>query len=322
MQLERIRLFGCFPDHPEVRSDVADYYFEVQRFDRLVGAALEALEKIGELDNTIILMTGDHGMPFPRSKSNLYDSGARVPLAVRWPAKVKPGRTIDDFVSFTDLAPTFLEIAGLKPHGEITGRSLLSVLASDESGRIDPERDFVLIGKERHCPGQERPDMGGYPCRAIRTHEFLYIRNFKPERWPAGTPNYQEAVIPGAWYADCDNGPTKTYMVENRDKDATHRKLFDLAFAKRPAEELYALERDPDQLNNVAADSQYAQVRKVLSDKLTDQLQATGDPRIVGGGEKFDGHPYLGGAPKYPGADSAKIGAEADVEYSAGRQRL
>ena len=160
MDLDRIRLFGCFPDCPEVRSDVADYYFEVQRFDGLVGAAMASLEKIGELDNTVVLMTGDHGMPFPRCKSNLYDSGARVPLAVRWPGKVKPGRTVDDFVSFTDLAPTFLEIGGLEPASEMTGRSLMGVLRSDRSGQVDAARDFVLTGKERHVPGQERPDMG------------------------------------------------------------------------------------------------------------------------------------------------------------------
>jgi arylsulfatase A-like enzyme len=306
MQLDRIRLFGCFPDQTEVRSDVADYYFEVQRFDRLVGAALESLEEIGELDNTVIWMTGDNGMPFPRCKSNIYDSGARMPLAVRWPGRVKANRTIDDFVSFTDLAPTFLEIAGLDPPADMTGRSLMNVLASDRSGRTDPARDFVLIGKERHVPGQERPDMGGYPCRAIRTHNFLYIRNFKPDRWPAGTPDYQSAAIPGAWYADCDNGPTKTYMVDNRDKDATHRKLFDLAFGKRPAEELYDLKKDPEQLENLAADPRYTEIREELSDKLTGRLRATGDPRIVGGGEKFDQYPYLGGTPKYPGAGSAK----------------
>jgi N-sulfoglucosamine sulfohydrolase len=306
LDLDRVHLFACFPDHPDVRSDVADYYFEVQRFDRLVGSALESLEAIGELDNTVVLMTSDNGMPFPRSKSNLYDSGARMPLAVRWPGKVKPGRTVDDFVSFTDFAPTFLEIAGLKPTAEMTGRSLTSVLTSEKSGRVDPARDFVLVGKERHCPAQEQPDMGGYPCRAIRTHEFLYIRNFRPDRWPAGTPNYEQATFKNAWFGDCDNSPTKSYMVENRDKDAAHRRLYDLAFAKRPAEELYDLKKDPEQLENVAADPGYAAIRRQLAERLTDRLEATGDPRAVGGGEKFDQYPYLGGAPTYPGAQRAK----------------
>ena len=309
MDLDRVHLFGCFPDHPEVRGDVADYYFEVQRFDGLVGAAVAAIEAIGELENTVVLMTGDNGMPFPRCKSNLYDSGVRMPLAVRWPARIKPGRRVDDFVSFTDFAPTFMECAGLKPPGDMTGRSLVDVFASDKSGQVDPDRDFVLVGKERHCPAQEKPDMGGYPCRAIRTHEFLYIRNFRPDRWPAGTPNYQRATYTNAWFGDCDNGPTKSYMVDNRDKDAAHRRLYDLAFAKRPAEELYDLKQDPEQLENVAADPKYAGVRKQLADRLTELLRATGDPRAVGGGEKFDEYPYLGGAPKYPGDRIEKPGS-------------
>ncbi len=301
MDVDKVHLFGCFPDSPEVRGDVADYYFEVQRFDGLVGAALKSLEEIGELDNTIVLMTGDHGMPFPRCKGNVYDSGARVPLAIRWPARMKPGRVVHDFVSFTDFAPTFLEAAGLKPPADMTGRSLMNVMTSEKSGFVDPARDFVLIGKERHCPGQEQPDMGGYPCRAIRTQDFLYIRNYRPDRWPAGTPNHEKATIKNAWLADCDNGPTKTYMVDNRDKDEAHREFYELAFGKRHAEELYDLKKDPEQLKNVTADPEYDKIRRQLSDQLTGQLKETGDPRELGGGEKFDEYPYLGGAPKYPG---------------------
>jgi arylsulfatase A-like enzyme len=298
MKLEQIKLPACFPDHPEVRSDVADYYWEVQRFDRLVGSAMEALEKAGQLDNTVVLMTGDHGMPFPRCKSNLYDSGTRVPLAVRWPAKVKGGRQLEDFVSFTDLAPTFLQLAGVKPPEEMTGRSLMTILTSDRAGRVDPARSFILVGKERHVPGQEAPDMGGYPCRGIRTDHFFYIRNFRPDRWPAGTPHYEKAAVRGFWLADCDNGPTKTYMVENRDKDAVHRKLYDLAFGKRPGEELYDLRKDPDQLNNVAAHAEYTAVKTRLAQQLLSLLRETGDPRVVGGGDALDAFPYLGGGPR------------------------
>lgn len=301
MDLQAIDLPGCFPDHPTVRGDVADYYFEVQRFDRLVGDALAALQEIGELDNTIVVMTGDHGMPFPRGKSNLYDLGTRVPLAIRWPDKVPGGRTVDDFVSLTDLAVTFLDAAsGVEPPEGMTGRSLMPILASEKSGRVDPKRDYVLTGKERHVPSQEEPNMGGYPSRAIRTHDFLYIRNFRPERWPNGTPNYRQAAIPGAWYADTDNGPTKSYIIENRDKDATHRKYYELSFGKRPAEELYDLNLDPEQLHNVADDPVYADVKQRLSEKLMDRLQATGDPRAFGKGDKFDEYRYLGGAPKHP----------------------
>ena len=301
MKLKDILLPACLPDAMVVRSDMADYLFEVQRFDSLGGSAIKALEKIGQLERTVVFVTGDNGLPFPRCKSNLYDTGTRVPLVVRWPGHVLPGRTTEDFVSLTDLAPTFLELAGITAPPEMTGRSLVPLMRSSRSGRLDPQRSFVLTGKERHCPVQEKPDMGGYPCRMIRTHNFLYIRNFRPDRWPAGTPNYKKAVYPGSWFGDCDNGPTKTYMIENRDKNALLRKLYDLAFAKRPAEELYDLTRDPGQLENVADDPAYADAKRELSDELFKQLRATGDPRVTGGGDRFDTYPYLGGAPKYPG---------------------
>ena len=301
MDLAKIKLFGCFPDSMAVRGDVADYYFEVQRFDRDVGNAIKTLEEIGELENTLVVVTGDNGMPFPRCKSNLYDSGVRVPLAIRWGSKIKKaGRTVRDFVSLSDLAPTFLQIAGLEIPKVMTGKSLVNLLTSEKEGIVEPDRRaFVLHGKERHVPGQEG-HKGGYPSRAIRSHAFLYIRNFQPDRWPAGTPNYEKAAIPGAWLADCDNSPTKTYITENKDKDKHHRRLWELSFGLRPAEELYDCKKDPEQLNNLAADPAYAEIKKKLAAQLMDNLKATGDPRVLGSGDRFDGYPYLGGAPKHP----------------------
>lgn len=300
MDLSQIKLPACFPDAPEVRSDVADYYWEVQRFDKLVGDAIALLEQKGELDNTIIFMTGDHGMPFPRSKSCLYDTGTRVPLAARWPAKIQAGRKVTDFVSLIDLAPTFYEVAGITSPTDVTGRSLTNVLSDSKSGRVDASRDQIYFGKERHVPSQEAPDMGGYPCRAIRTDDFLYIHNYRPDRWPAGTPHYLKAAFPGTWYGDCDNGPTKTYMIQNKDKDDHHRQLYELSFGKLPAEELYDLRSDPDQLKNVAKQPMYRTVKQQLVEKLQKQLVATHDPRASGQGAELEKHPYLGGGPKHP----------------------
>lgn len=302
MDLSEIKVPACFPDSDVVRSDIADYYVEVQRFDSLVGNALASLEKIGELENTIVVMSSDHGMPFPRCKSNLYDSGAQVPLAIRFGSKVSsPGRTVKDFVSLIDLAPTFLDVAGIDVPDSVTGRSLLPILASDKSPTVESDRDSVIFGKERHVPSQEKPDMGGYPSRALRTYDFLLIRNYRPYRWPNGTPNYENAAIAGAWFADTDNGPTKTYMVENRDKNETHRLLYDLSFAKRPAIELYDLKKDPGQLRNVAKDAAYAKTLERLTGQLEAKLKQSGDPRADGRGDFFDEFPYLGGAPKFPG---------------------
>ena len=149
-------------------------------------------------------------------------------------------------------------------------------------------------------PSQEAPDLGGYPGRAIRTSQYLYIRNFTPDRGPNGTSEFEKAVKPGFWYADTDNGPTKTYIVENRDKDAVHRRAYDLCFGKRPAEELYDVVKDPDQLVNVASDPALKEVKAKLWGRLQSALRASEDPRVVGGGEEFDRFPYSGGGPKHP----------------------
>ncbi len=270
----------------------------------MLKSLLAKLEKLGVLDNTIVVMTGDHGMPFPRCKSNLYDSGARVPMAVRWPKVIPPGRVVTDFVSTTDLAPTFLEVAGVPIPEVMTGKSWLNIFKSERSGRVEPERDHVLTGKERHVPCQEAPDSGGTPMRAIRTDQYLLIHNFEPDRWPAGTPNYQNAFLKGSWYGDCDNGPTKTYMVENKDKDADHRRKFELSFAKRPEFELYDLGNDPSQMNNVAGEAEYAEVQQQLLQQLNAELTSTSDPRILGtGAETFDQREYFGGSPLHPSTD-------------------
>ena len=290
IDINKIRLPADLPDHETVRHDVADYYWEVQRFDGDVGAAVKTLEEFGELDNTIIVMTGDHGMPFPKHKCQLYDSGTHVPLAVRWGAKVPADRRVTDFVSLSDFAPTFLEAAGVSIPGQMTGRSLLSVLTSSQSGRIDPSRDHVLTGRERHGPSQEKPNSGGYPMRAIRTDGFLYIRNFDPDRWPGGFPDAEKAFCEKA-YGDCDGGPTKTFVIDHRD-DPKYKQFYQLAFARRPAEELYDLKEDPDQLHNVAGQAEYAEAQEQLSRRLTDELISTEDPRVVGGGGEFDTYPY------------------------------
>ncbi len=307
MDLDAIRLPAAFPDHAETRGDVADYYWEVQRFDALVGDALRLIDEQGLRASTIVVMTSDHGMPFPRCKSNVYDCGSRAPLAIRWPGRVEPGLEITAFVSRTDVAPTFLEAAGLPPPEAMTGKSLIPLLGSGNASDflqaviVADGRDHVLTGKERHTPAQETPDMGGYPSRAIRTHDYLYIRNYRPDRWPNGTPNYEQAAYPGAWFADTDNGPTKTYMIEQRDQDAEHRRLYHLAFAKRPAVELYDLRNDPDQQVNVADDPDYASTRDELAKRLLDRLLETADPRASGDGDALEDHPYLGSAPRHPG---------------------
>jgi arylsulfatase A-like enzyme len=289
MDPARVTVPPYLPDAPEVRNDLLDYYAEVQRFDRDVGRVLAALEKAGRLDDTIVVMTSDNGMPFPRCKTNLYDSGSRMPLAVRWGARVKGGRTCDAFVSLTDLCPTFLEAAGLQPAADVTGTSLLKLLTGDAEGAAG--RDRVFVERERHA-NVRRGDQS-YPSRAVRTDKFLYVRNFRPDLWPAGDPEVWKAVGP---FGDIDPGPSKTLLLSRR-QDANFARYFDLACAKRPAEELYDLAKDPDQLHNLAADAAYLADLGRLRDELDRWMRQTADPRAAGGGayEAFDYYPYFGG---------------------------
>lgn len=286
MDPAKVRVPEIFPDTPEVRSDLCDYFFEIQRFDSQVGAMLERVEKSGQLDNTLVVITSDNGMPFPRAKANLYDLGTRMPLAIRWPARVPGGRKVDDFVNLTDLAPTFLEVAGLKPPHETTGRSLLALLETTASGVVEPDRDAVYTGRERHawC----RIDGKGYPARMIRTRDFLYIRNYEPDRWPAGDPRM---VTNEGLYGDIDASPTKDVILARKDSDP---RLFDLAFGKRPREELYDCRNDPGQLRNLAADPAHRKTLRELSSRLTTHLKATGDPRETTGEAPWDAWKYHG----------------------------
>lgn len=303
MDLAKIKLFDCFPDTETIRSDVADYYFEVQRFDSEVGAALTKLEQIGELENTIVVITGDHGMPFPRCKSNLYDSGARVPLAVRWPKNIKAGRIAFDFVSTTDLAPTFLDAAGVEIPATMTGKTWLPIFNRSADAKVAPDRAHVIFGKERHVPSQESPDRGGYPMRAIRTAEYLLIENYRPDRWPNGTPNYLKSTIPHAWLADTDNGPTKSWIVDHRNDDAQHQRSYELCFGKRPRFELYDIANDPEQLTNVADTPEHGDAKEKLHLTLMQELIATDDPRAKDSDaatEYFDAFKYLGSGPRHP----------------------
>ena len=207
MKPERVQVPGFLPDTAEVRNDLLDYYFEVQRFDRDLGRISTRSSAPASSSNTIVIVTSDNGMPFPRAKANVYDAGARVPLAIRWPGVRAAGAVVDAFVSLTDLAPTILEGAGLKPLDAMTGRSLLPLLR----GESQPGRDRVFIERERHA-NVRRGDLS-YPVRAIRTKDYLYIRNFRPDRWPAGDPEQYVAVGP---FGDIDGGPSKSVLLDRR----------------------------------------------------------------------------------------------------------
>ena len=285
--LSKIVVPEVFPDNQIVRSDIADYLVEVEHFDSMVARAIESLEKRGLLENTIIVVTSDHGMPFPRAKASLYDLGSRVPLAIRWPAGIaEAGREVDSFVNLSDLAPTFLAATGVEIPRMMSARSMTDIFANQETAT----RDASYVAMERHdgC----RAGGKGYPCRAIRTENFLYIHNFEPTRWPSGSPDASVCAraIP---YGEIDDSPTKTFMMENRD---THdvAALAELSFGKRPAEELYDIANDPYQMTNLAGSRDHQAIQEKLRARLFDRLAETQDPRVVGGTVDWDYYPYYG----------------------------
>ena len=299
------RLPGFMPDVHEVREDAADYFGECLAVDHGLGILLDELEKAGELDNTLLVVSGDHGIPgMPRAKCNLYDIGCEVTLAARCPGTIAQGRVIDDFVNLMDLAPTFCEAGQIDIPTSMTAKSLMPLLLSSESGQIDPERDFVVTGRERHV-AMAREKYLPYPQRAIRTKDFIYIINFEPDRWPMGDskgidepgaelPSYQElAYNTFVTYPEVDASPTKAYMIQHRE-DLDVEPLFQLAFGKRPREELYDLSRDPDYMKNVALDPAYDNVRGELEGRLKQLLEDQDDPRLMEQPCRYDFEPYAG----------------------------
>jgi uncharacterized sulfatase len=292
------------PDTPEVRRDLLDYCVEIEWFDTHLGRILKQLQDAGELDNTLVIVTSDNGMAFPRAKANLYEYGFHLPLAIRWGAKAPGGRLVDDLVGFVDLTATILDAAGVKHPGKPSppaGRSIMNILTSNKSGGVDASRTAVYAGRERHS--SSRYENWTYPQRALRTPDFLYIRNFRPDRWPAGDPvvlkdNGQPAG-PHSGYKDIDGSPTLDFLIANAE-DPALGKYLQLAVAKRPAEELFDITRDPGCLNNLAADPKFAAAKAKLSGQLEDYLRQTGDARVLDGGEVWENYPRYSAIRKFP----------------------
>lgn len=278
------RVPAYWPDNETVRNDMLDYAYEVEYFDQHLQKMLKILEEKGELDNTIVIVTSDNGMPFPRTKGHVYEYDNHLPLAIMWKNGLKsPGRKIDDLVSFIDLAPTFLEAAGItsKSSMQIQGKSLMPLMMSPKSGQIDSKRNFVLLGKERTDVG--RPHDQGYPVRGIVKDNMILSVNYEPDRWPAGNPE--------TGYLDTDGSPTKTEII-NEKREGRSSTLWDLSFGKKGTEELYDIKKDPDALKNLANDPKYAKVKTELKKQMEEELKNQKDPRMFGNGAIFDQYPY------------------------------
>lgn len=280
------RVPAHWPDTLAVRNDLLDYAFELEYFDQQLGRMLDLLSETGQLEDTVVIVTADNGVAFPRAKGTTYELSLHMPLAIRWPRGiVAPGRTIEDYVSFIDLAPTLLDLAGLTPAAAgmepPEGRSWRTLFGNALKGRIEPGREALVVGQERHDLG--RPDDVGYPSRGLFLEGFLYVHNFEPARWPMGDP------ITG--YLNTDGGPTKTELLAQNRQGINHA-LWVLNFGRKPAEELYELARDPDCVRNLAADPAFADRREAMRARLFAELRRQRDPRMAGQGAIFDRYPH------------------------------
>lgn len=296
------------PDDSVVRSDIADYVLEIEWYDAQLKKMIDYLKEKGEWENTLVVVTADNGMSFPSAKANVYDYGTHVPLAISWPEKIKKGQNSDELVSLIDLAPTFLQVAGVQKLPEMTGRSMTDILFNTkEDSSSKSHRSYVLTGRERHT--HARPEDFGYPSRAIRTDSFLYILNLHPERWPAGdpAPEKEAPIPPGSDYKpigkigfkDIDDPcPTKNLMMEHPEKWPA---LYSEGFALRPEEQLFDLKNDPGCTQNLAGKPAFKGIQNKLSQQLKTLLSVQGDPRMLGNGDIFESYPRFGGMRNFPG---------------------
>lgn len=281
-------IFKFCPDVDSIRADLLDYAYEIEYFDAQIKKMMDLLEETGEIKNTLVVITADNGMPFPRIKGQEYEMSNHLPLIIKWEKGIAdPGREIKEFVSFIDLAPTFLDIAairwqvsGMRP---ITGHSLTDIMYNKPDKEKIPGRDRVLIGKERHDVG--RPNDQGYPIRGIVKGDFLYIMNFQTDRWPAGNPE--------TGYLDCDGSPSKTVILnQHRNPVTSTLPYWGFCFGKRISEELYQLSTDRQCIHNLAGESAYIQIKIELKNQLKKELTEQGDPRFNGHPDIFDNYPY------------------------------
>ncbi|WP_254412634.1 sulfatase family protein [Dyadobacter diqingensis] len=287
----KVKVPPFLPDVPEVRSDILDYLYEIQWFDTQLGKVLKQLEQSGELDNTLIVVTADNGMSFPRAKANVYEYGIHVPLAIRWGNQIRKGFKTNDLVSLIDVYATFLEVGkAALPAYPIESKSLLPLLKSGKSNR-----EAIFSSRERHS--SSRYNNLGYPQRSIRTAQYLFIKNYKPDRWPAGDPQKIDAngklEAPNTAFHDIDESADNIVIREWRDPKIAP--YFHLATDKRPAEEFYDIVNDPGCLQNLIGDKQYLQQIGKLRSKLTDYQRTTKDPRETGNGDYLDSFPRLNG---------------------------
>ena len=239
-------------DGKETRKDLTSYYNEISRLDYYVGAVEEELERQGIAENTIIIFTSDNGRPFPRSKTRVYDSGMKTPLIIKWPASIRKNITTDALVSIIDLAPTLLELAGIKPGETFQGHSFATLFDSPEK----EFRNYVFSEHNWH-------DYESYE-RQVRTKKYMYIINKRPQ-FDAWGP------------ADAVVSPSMKELYDASKNNSLNRYQKEIFMKPRYEEELYNCITDPFQHTNIAANRKNQKLKKKLSTVLSNWQADTGD---------------------------------------------
>jgi len=242
-----------YPDTPTVRDDLARHYNNIYQMDLMVGKIMDRLETQGLLDNTIVIFTSDHGDGLPRSKRSLYDTGLKVPMIIRWPeryrpAHLSPGQEDSRMISFVDLMPTILTIAGVETPEHAVGQNFLTA---------SPLRDTVFAS-------QDRVDMTYDRQRAIRDQRYKYIRSWYPEQPLGYSDEYR------------DNQDMMREMLSLQDEGKLN--TAQASWFKPPGEEqVYDTVNDPFELNNLAGNPEHQAIKNRLRKALGEWLEQTGD---------------------------------------------
>lgn len=253
-----LKLPAHLPDLPGVREQLADYCAEVNRLDRTVAGVLEVLSKRGLQDSTIVVFAGDNGQALPHGKGSLYDPGSNVPFLVRWPGVVKPGGESRALLSGEDLAPTLLAAAGVAPHPNMSGISFLPLLKGESHGAR--KHVFVERGPHGSAPVTATMTNAGFDLsRAVRSDRYKFIYNCTP--WIPYSP------------VDSAGGIAWTQMKNAREQNSLSPGVAATYFtAPRPVYELYVLQNDPSELNNVAGKPELAAVEQELRLALAEKM--------------------------------------------------
>ncbi|MDO4195194.1 MAG: sulfatase [Prevotellaceae bacterium] len=278
------------PDADVVRGDLANYIIEIEWFDKHLVQILDVLKERNLLENTIVIVTADNGMPFPHAKANCYDAGIHVPLAICWGNKIKHNQLETAIVSLLDLMPTLLDFIGINYQSlDMSGESL-SPLLGLRKGKY--QRESAFSGRERHSSA--RYNNWGYPIRSVRKGDYLLVRNFHPERWPAGNPLQKDDINLQRGFRDIDDSPTKQFLIQHH-SDKKCQPFYQLSVGKRPEFELYDLSNDPGCMNNLASEEKYSVILEGMKLRLESELKMSHDPRCGGNQEIWESYPRLAG---------------------------